>query len=120
MFLTHKTSCSTNYKSQVSSSSSPQKQRTFTDKQTNTHEIPHQASRLVTCIQCRLTVDTAEDLVMHIKSYHGVCLASSPSPTSSQCSPSPTSSCFSSPTSPSSPSYLPVPGLLYSHPPGYP
>jgi len=78
LFLSHKPSCSARLKPpQVSSSSSspPPKQETTADAETNTCLEP--AGQL-TCVQCRERLESADDLLEHMRSSHGVSLASPP------------------------------------------
>ena len=71
LFLSHKASCSARLRPQVSSSSSSPPPKT--DAETNTCE-PGQ----LTCVQCRERLETADDLLEHMRSSHGVSLASPP------------------------------------------
>merc|ERR1712037_555976 len=86
LFLSHKANCSARLRPQVSSSSSspPPKEETKADAETNTCE-PGQ----LTCVQCRERLETADDLLEHMRSSHGVSLSSPPaSPYSSIIQPS--------------------------------
>ena len=103
LFLTHKTTCSSRHKSHVSSSSSPPP---TSDAQTNTLD---EGSRELTCAQCRERVKTADGLLEHMRSRHGVSLSSPPH--------SPYSPILSS-LPPPYPYYLP-PTLLPTLPPPY-
>ena len=79
LFLSHKASCSARLRPpQVSSSSSsppPTKQETTADAETNTCSEP---GGQLTCVQCRERLETADDLLEHMRSSHGVSLASPP------------------------------------------
>jgi len=86
LFLSHKANCSARLRPQVSSSSSspPPKEETKADAETNTCE-----SGQLTCVQCRERLETADDLLEHMRSSHGVSLSSPPaSPYSSIIQPS--------------------------------
>merc|ERR1711971_383018 len=86
LFLSHKANCSARLRPQVSSSSSspPPKEETKADAETNTCETGQ-----LTCVQCRERLETADDLLEHMRSSHGVSLSSPPaSPYSSILQPS--------------------------------
>ena len=73
-FLTHKTYCST--KSQVSSSSSTPP-NTYSDAGTCTggESLPEPEDLI--CVQCRQRLRSADSLLEHLRTQHGLCVSAS-------------------------------------------
>ena len=77
LFLSHKASCPARLRAQVSSSSSsPPPKSPTADAETNTSTTNTEGQ--LTCVQCRERLETADDLLEHMRSTHGVSLASPP------------------------------------------
>ena len=77
LFLSHKASCSARLRPQVSSSSSPPPPKAA-DAETNTCSNMEEPSGQLTCVQCRERLETADELLEHMRTTHGVSLASPP------------------------------------------
>merc|ERR1712223_1515721 len=76
LFLSHKASCSARLRPQVSSSSPPPPKAA--DAETNTCSNMEGPSGQLTCVQCRERLETADELLEHMRTTHGGSLASPP------------------------------------------